>query len=180
MNGNPRRVGFTAEDIIVSEQSTKAESVTKQAAQAAQRKDPTPRHADGGAWGSHIKNADPNRKYVWVYEAAQEMGPEFYEELGYHRETYAPSGPRPVAGKTGKPGDFVVMRGYVLMSIDRAEAEKIRLHGAPGAGLGLKASVQRDKRNSAKVRPDLLQRIGGAEYMHVAANVVDEVKTGIL
>lgn len=180
MNGNPRRVGFTAEDIIVSEQQPKAESVTKQAAQAAQRKDPAPRHADGGAWGSHIKNADPNRKYVWVNEAAQEMGVEFYEELGYVRETNAPSGPRPVAGKTSKPGDFVTLRGHVLMSIDKAEANKIRLHGAPGAGLGLKAAEVRDKRNSAKARPDLLQRVGGSEYMHVAANVVDEVKTGIL
>jgi hypothetical protein len=177
MNGNPRRVGITAEDIIVSEHQQKAESVTKQAAQAAQRRDPAPRHADGAAWGSHIKNADPSRKYVWVKEDAQEMGLDFYEELGYRREINEASGPRPVAGKTSKPGDFVMFRGHMLMSIERAEAEKIRKFGAPGAGHGLKAAADRDKRNNAKTRADLLQRVGGAEYMHVAANVVDEVKT---
>ena len=145
-----------------------AESVTKQAANAVARKDPAPRHSDGAAWGTQLKGRDPAKKYVFVSQTAIEMGIEFYEELGYVQETLREGGPRPAAGRTSKPGEFVTFRGHVLMSVDKQVASEIAINGSPGAGRGQREWDILERRILDKNRPDLLRNVPGRQFMHVA------------
>lgn len=143
-------------------------SVIAQAASAAKRKDPAPRHADGAAWGSQLRNRDPLLKYVFVNEAALEGGVEFYEDLGYEKVVMREGGPRVAAGRTSKMGDFVMFRGHVLMSIPKDQAKAIEMNGAPGAGRGQLEWDKIQKGLISKSRPDILQGVDGKHFMRVA------------
>lgn len=143
-------------------------SVIAQAATATKRKDPAPRHADGAAWGSQLRNRDPNLKYVFVNEAAIDGGVEFYEDLGYEKIVLREGGARPAAGRTGKIGEYVTFRGHVLMAIPKEQAASIALNGAPGAGRGQREWDSIQKGLLSKSRPDILQGVDGKHFMRVA------------
>lgn len=150
--------------------------VTAQAQQSKARKDPANRHADGDAITTGLKDADPEMSYVYVNENAQEMGVSFYEEIGFERCTYGDGNPRPIFGRTGKPGDYVTFRGHVLMAMPKADHEKIKLYGAPGAGHGIAHGVRREKLMNAQTRRDLLNSTdGAARHMQVAQENVETV-----
>lgn len=144
-------------------------SVTEQV----ERKDPSPRFADGADYGTHLKHSDPTRKYVLINPNDQAMGIEFYEELGYTIERSRPQGPKFFAGKTCKDGDVITFRGHVLMSIDKKTHEELRENGAPGAGFGAKHWSKReasllastDRRGKGIVD---ISDIPGSKFMHVA------------
>lgn len=159
-----------------------AKTAAEHEAEVIARSDPSERHADGAAWGTQLKNRDPKKKYVLVHMSNVEMGPEFYEELGYSKEVYAGErGVRMAAGKTVKPGEFITFRGSVLMSISKAEADKIRLEGAPGAGHGQLAWDKLEKRIVAKNRSSLLAGIPGAsQTMGVVNRTSSEERVGSL
>ena len=143
-------------------------SVIAQAATATKRKDPAPRHADGAAWGSQLRNRDTNMKYVYVNEATLEGGVEFYEELGYEKVVNRENGPRPTAGRTSKVGDFVTFRGHVLMAIPKEAAAVIYRDGAPGAGRGQREWDAIQSGLIKKSRPDVLSGMQGREHFTVA------------
>jgi hypothetical protein len=87
---------------------------------ASARKDPPPRRVDRtAAWGA-INNADPTKKYVWVYKASQHGGIGYYENMGYDVEIQRADGPFCVAARKGvREGQPVEFMDNVLMSIDK-------------------------------------------------------------
>lgn len=93
------------------------------------RIDAKPRALDGGANFSKVKNRDPDRDYVLVYQGTphDEYGVGYYEGLGYEVEKHA-EGPDAVAlagGKTTRGvGDPITFRGHVLMSCSKADKEQ--------------------------------------------------------
>lgn len=93
------------------------------------RKDPAPRHVDGSANWSKIKNPDPNKKYCWVYAGNEDMGPDYYAGLGYSVEKRTKGNASAAQGVTGKPGEAQVMRGHILMSIPLDQWQEIEDYG---------------------------------------------------
>lgn len=145
------------------------QKVASQLSQAAQRKDPVRRHADGANNTATLRGADPRRKYVLVnLSDTDALGT--YEENGYVREVSSKDGPRLFGMRTTiKPGDVITFRGHVLMSIDKKAAEEIRLRGAPGMGRGTQPWDELEKRllDRRGAMRDMLRGIGGAHHMHV-------------
>lgn len=145
------------------------QNVASQHAQAAKRKDPVRRHADGAHNVATLKGANPKRKYVLVNMSDLDaMGT--YEENGYVREVSSPDGPRLFGMRsTLKPGEVITYRGHVLMSVSKDVAEEIRLRGAPGMGQGTEPWDRLEKRllDRRGATRDMLRGIGGARHMHV-------------
>ena len=145
------------------------QKVASQVSQAAKRKDPVRRHADGAHNVATLRGADPKRKYVLVnLSDLDALGT--YEENGYVREVSSPDGVRLFGMRTTvKPGEVITFRGHVLMSIDKKSADEIRLRGAPGMGQGTEPWDRLEKRLLDKrgAARDMLRGIGGARHMHV-------------
>lgn len=122
---------------------------------ASARRDPPPRRIDRQAsWGA-IKNADPAKKYVWVYKASQHGGIGYYENMGYEVEVIREGGPTCVAQRKARnEGQPVEFMDNVLMSIDKAVAEEDEAAGqlevdelerriiAPGGGVDTLRGIQ--------------------------------------
>lgn len=97
------------------------------------RKDPTPRHIDGGANWTKLRDPDETRRYVLAYEGDTETGAEYYRDLGYVEEVATEKGVRFGAGRvTAKTGQPLRMKGHILMSIARKEYDDIIAHGEDG------------------------------------------------
>lgn len=153
----------------MSDQDKPDQKVSSQVSQAAKRKDPVRRHADGAHNVATLKGADPRRKYVLVnLSDTDALGT--YEENGYTREVSSQDGPRLFGMRTTiKPGEVITYRGHVLMSIDKKTADDIRLRGAPGMGRGTEPWDALEKRllDRRGATRDMLRGIGGARHMHI-------------
>lgn len=91
---------------------------------AGARRDPPPRRIERRQ-DSAITNADPTKKYVWVYKASQFGGIGYYENMGYEVEYQREDGPMSVsARKKRTEGQPVEFGDAVLMSIDKAIADE--------------------------------------------------------
>lgn len=99
------------------------------------RKDPSPRWADGAAPYTRLQNADPQKRYVFVYKPQIEE----YEWLGYEMERRKEGGVKLTIGNKGSSiGDAIEVRGHVLMSIAAEKFEAIKRNGHGGGALGEK------------------------------------------
>lgn len=92
---------------------------------AGPRRDPAPRRVDrSAAWGG-IKNADPEKDYVWVYKASAHGGVGYYENLGYDVETVRSNGVKSLSARKnvaeGQPIEFM---DNVLMSRPKALSQE--------------------------------------------------------
>lgn len=97
------------------------------------RKDPKPRHIDGGANWTKLRDQDETRRYVLAYEGDTETGAEYYRDLGYVEEIATEKGVRFGAGRvTAKAGQPLRMKGHILMSIAREEYDDIVENGEDG------------------------------------------------
>lgn len=95
----------------------------------AKRVDPAPRYL-GASPIFTLENADPNRKYVWVWKATppEGQGREYYEIEGYRVETVQPGGVRPRGLKLA-PGVEIEVRGQWLMSVEREDYDARVVYG---------------------------------------------------
>jgi hypothetical protein len=97
------------------------------------RKDPKPRQVDGGVGWTRLRNRDPNKHYVYVNSNDANMGPDYYEDMGYVVETLEEGGVRPASARTVKNmGDEIEMRGHLLMSCSNERHREIQQKGADG------------------------------------------------
>lgn len=108
-----------------------AASRTPKASSTSQRTDPRPRHIDGSAVWARLKNARPDRHYVYVNKGDTEALA-YYDSIGYEVETLQPGGVHPAGGKTGQVGQPIEVRGLVLHSIDIERHRQIVLEGPDG------------------------------------------------
>jgi hypothetical protein len=110
------------------------------------RKDPEPRPVSGVPYGGiEVLNKDPNRWYALIHagsgSGAETICPEIYEEKGYIVEMWPTfeglegeklkaaelNGLRFAGTRRGRPGEPMMTRGHVLMSIDlESRREEIR------------------------------------------------------
>jgi len=139
------------------------------------RKDPTPRPINSGSPYFELTNPDPDRRYVWVYKGAQEMGVDYYEGLGYEPVQYVAGGVKSRVGKTFKSGDYVESRGHVLMQTTKARAQEIFEVGEDGAS-GQQAAdvIERRMFQTKKAIADLSRRVAmrsqeGGQYFSFEA-----------
>lgn len=79
-----------------------------------------------------LENASPDRKYVWVYKAAPEFGPDYYEGLGYTPVQYQTGGVKCRVGKALKHGEYIESRGHILMECTQERATEIFEEGEDG------------------------------------------------
>ncbi len=96
------------------------------------RKDPSPRPVSGGSPYFELTNPDPERRYVWVYKAAQEHGVDYYEGIGYEPVTYRAGGVKPRLGKVKENGVIIESRGHILMQATAERAKEIYEFGDDG------------------------------------------------
>jgi hypothetical protein len=114
------------------------------------RKDPERRFHDVTAPYNRLKNRDPDRHYVYVHKACNELNPEYYESLGYEVELSREGGPKPTFGGASMlNGSTIEHRGHVLMSISKeakAELDRVGPNGNTGYDLydRLEAASSRD------------------------------------
>ena len=83
---------------------------------ARKRIDPTSRPADGFRPIDVLRNADPNRHYVFANPNDDFTGVEYYSNLGYDVEKKRADGPKPAIGKTVGDGEAITVHGQILMS----------------------------------------------------------------
>lgn len=105
------------------------------------------RGAHGEGW-TQLYNRDPERVYAWVYTGDKNQGIGYYRSNGYVVESYDPDGVQAPFANGLKPGDEIVVRDNVLMSISRKEYEEIQRWGADGHG-----GIELTKRLEAKMVP---------------------------
>lgn len=96
------------------------------------RRDPVPRRANGGFDKFRVMNCNPERHYVAVYKNSDDMGPEYFEALGYDIERLTEHGPRFLVGRGAKQGEPVECQGHVLMSCPNEVRQEIVANGADG------------------------------------------------
>lgn len=82
--------------------------------------------------GVVVRNKDARREYVLV--AKRQAAISDYSRLGYKQEMRRPSGPYIYEHDSAGEGSAVEYMGHVLMSIDKADAERIRLEGHAESG----------------------------------------------
>lgn len=83
------------------------------------RRDPPPRAVDRSLQQGAIRNADPEKHYVWAYKVGV-GGVGYYENLGYDVEIRRPGGPYCVSvRKGGGEAQPIEWQDNVLMSIDK-------------------------------------------------------------
>lgn len=156
------------------ENQQQKQTVEQQQAAAQARRDPVQRQADGADYNTVLKGAAKDRSYVFVYQNSNDMGPDYYRELGYVVERYHKDSPTVFALSKGKDNDPILFRGHVLMSIEKSRLEELRANGAPGAGKGSLHWTQMERRLLAKGQQqiDHLRGITGRarEYMAVINN----------
>ena len=132
------------------------------------RVDPKPRRAPDGVLPlDKLRGADPKKHYVYVSKAAREMGPDYYESIGYAVERAVEGGVRSAAGKIVGEGAVIEVMGCVLMSISLEDREKIEQFGIDGV------SGQRhiDDIEKKIVKPG---GVDGLRGMHGAFEVLNE------
>jgi len=109
------------------------------------RKDPVGRRVHGTSpVYTKLKNPDPRRYYVNVNTGDPDAMAE-YKVMGYTPEVKTPDGVDYAAGGCSRPGEPLQQRGSMLMSIDRAEHEKILRYGPDGQS-GLELADQFEER----------------------------------
>ncbi len=96
------------------------------------RNDPAPRPVNSGSPYCELVNTQADRRYVWVYKAAPEMGVDYYESIGYEPVQYTPGGVKTRVGKPLKSGDYIESRGHVLMQTTAERAKEIYETGEDG------------------------------------------------
>lgn len=142
------------------------------------RKDPPKaRPVNSGSPYYDLVGQDPNKKYVWVYKAAKEMGPDFYRDvLGYEPTLYVKGGARPKVGPAErKDGEYIESMGHILMECSKERAQEIEEHGFDGqSGQAAADVVEKHMFNSQKAISDLTRRIAmrsqeGSEYFELQA-----------
>jgi len=99
------------------------------------RVDPPAQRTDLGFDQTSLVKADPNKRYKFVSDTMAESGVEAHEADGWEVERYEDGGVKLLRGKTARPGEPVTLYGQVLMSISKAEGERIEREGYLG-GLG--------------------------------------------
>jgi hypothetical protein len=114
-------------------------SASSAAVATPKRKDPKPREVTGLALGANgesrftkIVNKDPQKKYVLAWQADDVTGASYYESLGYDIELYRDGGPRLAAMRKAQPGEAMVFRGCVLMSISLEAYNELQKFGEEG------------------------------------------------
>lgn len=95
-----------------------------------------------------VKNARPDRKYLWVFNGAASSGPslDYYENIeGWEVEMWADGGPVPNGRKMkkGEEGKEIVVLDHTLMSIDREVWEARRRQGQARADAIEKKMIRR-------------------------------------
>jgi hypothetical protein len=123
------------------------------------RKDPSPRPINAGSPYFELTNPEPERRYVWVYKAAQEHGVDYYEGLGYEVVQYREGGVKNRLGKALKPGAYVESRGHVLMQTTAERAKEIYEFGDDGqSGQAGADAIERRMFQTKKAIADLARR----------------------
>lgn len=147
------------------------------------RADPAPRSVRGPFSMATLRNQDPSRHYVWVSTAkSDDADPvDDYSALGYVIEKSSGDGVTTRGGRTCKPGEDITYRGSVLMSIDKAEHERIIEYGPegdpddPSTWGGQRGESQREKRYIVKrgMRDTLRGLVGftGGDGINVSGEV---------
>lgn len=93
------------------------------------RVDPVPRRVDGVSGWLELDGKDPSRHYVFAYDLDQMCGRPYLASLGYQVEKYREGGVKVKNGDTGNPGDPIMFRGHVLMSISNEQRQAIDQDG---------------------------------------------------
>lgn len=134
------------------------------------RVDPRSRRADGFLGNTAVKNADPNKHYVWANPNQEETGVPFLAGRGYEVEEKREGGPCSVI--PGLKGDGNVVPGpygTVLMSIDREafEAEQAECEDL---------NRRRDKAMRVKTQPfdERMQLRSGWRVINETSDLVEE------
>ena len=141
-----------------------AASLPRKAPGKSLRSDPRPRAVDGVNTGTKLKNRDPDREYVWVYEAPNDVGVDHYLSLGYDIEKWRPEGVQTISRSDQRhEGDLIKFRGHILMSCTKEQKEELELHGSDG--VSGQAEADEIERRIVRKRglQDLLRGIGGIQ-----------------
>lgn len=94
------------------------------------RKDPEPKSIDETLEWNSVRDKDPNRYYIWVFNGTP-MARARYFSLGFEVEVYRDGGPMPVAmvgrkkGKSYQDGEEIVIGDHTLMSCDLADHQAL-------------------------------------------------------
>lgn len=97
------------------------------------RQDPQSRPTHGWSPAFHqLKGRDPRLKYVWVSKASEDLGPDYYESLGYQVIRYEEKGGIVLGSLSRRPGEPITFRGNVLMGVDLERAAEIDQYGPDG------------------------------------------------
>ena len=97
------------------------------------RTDPASRNIDGMHSAGDLRNKDPKKRYVWVNKLSEDLGPGYYEHIGYTVERSGPGAPVPAMGRTSRAsGEVIEFRGMQLMSIQNEEWEELERAGEYG------------------------------------------------
>jgi hypothetical protein len=140
------------------------------------RKDPKSKPVNSGSPYFDLVNQDPEKKYVWVYKAAAEMGVDYYRDaMGYEPVQFVKGGVKPRVGKILEPGQYIEAMGHILMFISHERAVEIEENGVDGQGGQAHADlVEQKMRNSKKSIAELSRNIAfrsaqGGEYFDLQA-----------
>jgi hypothetical protein len=99
-------------------------AVAQKPRKASARRDPPPSALSYDDDCGQLKNADPNKHYVWAYKVGNQVGA--YENRGYDIELNRPDGPRAAVQRKDKKIDAPVeWNDCILMSVDLAIHEEI-------------------------------------------------------
>ncbi len=124
------------------------------------RKDPAPRPINSGSPYFELTNPDPERRYVWVYKAAEEHGVEYYEGIGYEPVLYREGCVKARVGKSLKVGQQVESRGHILMQTTAERAKEIFEYGDDGqSGQRAADEIERRMFQTKKAIADLSRRV---------------------
>ena len=145
------------------------------------RKDPPRKHLDGLSPWNEVRNPDPGFKYVLVSAESPQMGPEYYEMLGYDFVTYqGDKKPRLAAGRY-KEGDKIVSMGQYLMCIPDDKYEELYQYGVNGQS----GQEQLDRISASTMDPkrggiEAVRSKSGIHASQMSSGNIEEDVTGFL
>lgn len=139
------------------------------------RKDPARRPLNGLTPWNEVVNQDPDFRYVLVSPEAREMGPEYYEMLGYEYVTYqGDKAPRLAAGKH-REGEKIVSMGQYLMCIRNDAYAQLNQYGANGqSGQELLDQISSSMLDRHRGGINPVQGRGGIHASQLSSNNADE------
>lgn len=127
------------------------------------RKDPQPRSLRQYAIGGTVRDARPDRRYMYANPVDQTMGLDFMLDTGWHKVNAKSDKERAQLGRVEPDGETVTYRGQVLIWIDAEEFEARDIDRAsfairhekakkqPGGPDGVRGA---DKRLATEWRPE--------------------------